>query len=60
MEVAFSQKWGPTEIYNRGVKILRFVSEEWELSLSDAEIGKLLNLPHLPPTGPEKRRGGGN
>jgi hypothetical protein len=60
MEVAFSQKWGPTEIYNRGVKILRFVSEEWELSLSDAEIGKLLNLPHLPPTAPEKRRGGGN
>ena len=42
IEVAQYEKWTPKEIYERGMKLLDFLSERWELEISEEEKEKLL------------------
>ena len=42
IEVAQYEKWTPKEIYERGMKLLDFLSKRWELEISEEEKEKLL------------------
>ena len=43
IEVAQSKEWTPKEIYKRGMKLLDFLSERWEIEISK-EKEKLLQI----------------
>lgn len=42
INVAQSKNWNPREIYNRGVKMLSFLSDHWQINLTKKEIKELL------------------
>jgi len=44
IEIAQYEKWSPKEIYERGIKLLDFLSERWELEISLEEKENLLNI----------------
>jgi hypothetical protein len=44
IEVAQYEKWTPKEIYERGMKLLEFLSDRWELEISKEEKEKLLHI----------------
>jgi len=44
IEVAQSKEWTPKEIYERGMKLLDFLSERWEIKISEEEKEKLLQI----------------
>jgi len=44
IEVAQFENWTPKEIYERGLKLLDFMSERWAIEISIDEKHKLLNI----------------
>ena len=42
IEVADNDSWGPTEIRERSIRILKFMEKRWNFKLSDADREKLL------------------
>jgi hypothetical protein len=45
IEVAQNQSWGPTEIRDRGIKILKFMEIRWKFELNEKDRERLLFLP---------------
>lgn len=43
-EVAENKDWGPMEIYNRGMNMLKFMSDQWKLDLTEDVKEKLLHI----------------
>ena len=43
-DVAAYSEWGPKQIYDRGLKLLDFMSERWGLDFSDEQKKQLLNI----------------
>lgn len=44
IEVSRLEKWGPDQIRERGLRLLRFVEKRWDFALRDAEREELLFL----------------
>lgn len=42
IEVSQSSKWGPEEIYERGLRLLTFMERRWDLEINDHDKQKLL------------------
>ena len=43
-DVAICPEWGPRQIYDRGMKLLKFMDERWELGLTDEQKKQLLHI----------------
>jgi hypothetical protein len=46
IEVATNESWGPTQIRNRGLRLLNFLAKRWEIEIKDEDREKLLFLSH--------------
>jgi len=44
MEVSTEKEWTPETILNRGIKILRFINERWNLNIKKVDYKKFLGL----------------
>lgn len=40
IDVAKNKNWTANEIYNRGIKLLDFFEDRWQISFEEWEIGK--------------------
>jgi uncharacterized protein with ParB-like and HNH nuclease domain len=56
IEVSAEEIWGPKEIYDRGIRLLKFLENRWQISMRDEDRKRLLfidatyqdNKPQLP------------
>ena len=46
IEVSRKADWGPTEIHDRGIRILKFMEKRWDFRFRDTDREKLLFLDH--------------